>query len=84
MRCGTVANPIHVIYHEYSGDGTRYKYICNLMNGFVASEDACVNYKSMLEDFEKFVDGLFEHIHIENNILFLRFVHLEKKKCVME
>ena len=79
MYCGTVANPIHVIYHEYSGDGTRYKYICNLMNGFVASEDACVNYKSMLDDFEKFVDGLFEHIHIENNILFPRFVHLEKR-----
>ena len=82
MHCGTVANPIHVIYHEYSGDGTRYKYICNLMNGFVASEDACASYKLMLEDLEEFMDALFEHIHIENNILFPRFVALEKR-CVV-
>ena len=32
---------------------------------------------------EEFMDGLFEHIHIENNILFPRFVKLEAQ-CVAE
>ena len=83
MHCGSVSNPIRVMLSEHSDEGTRYKFIRNLMNGFVAPHDACVSYKLMLEELEEFMDGLFEHIHIENNILFPRFVHLEKK-CVME
>jgi regulator of cell morphogenesis and NO signaling len=82
MHCGTVANPIRVMHSEHSDEGTRYKFIRNLMNGFTAPDDACASYKLMLLELEEFMDGLFEHIHIENNILFPRFVHLEKK-CVM-
>ena len=82
MHCGTVANPIRVMLSEHSDEGTRYKFIRNLMNGFAAPENACPSYRLMLEELEEFMDGLFEHIHIENNILFPRFVHLEKK-CVM-
>ena len=82
MHCGTVANPIRVMHSEHSDEGTRYKYIRNLMNGFVAPDDACASYRLMLEDLETFMDGLFEHIHIENNILFPRFVALEKR-CVV-
>ena len=81
MHCGTVANPIRVMLSEHSDEGTRYKYIRNLMNGFVAPDDACVSYRFMLQDLEVFMDSLFEHIHIENNILFPRFVALEAR-CV--
>ena len=79
MHCGTVANPIRVMLSEHSDEGTRYKFIRNLVNGFAVPEDACLSYRLMLQDLEEFMDGLFEHIHIENNILFPRFVHLEKK-----
>ena len=47
------------------------------MKDFVAPEDACATYRLMLQDLESFMDGLFEHIHIENNILFQRFQELE-------
>lgn len=83
MHCGTVANPIRVMLREHSDEGTRYRYIRNLMNGFVAPDDACVSYRLMLQDLEAFMDGLFEHIHIENNILFPRFTKLEAQ-CVAE
>lgn len=83
MHCGTVANPIRVMLREHNDEGTRYKYIRNLMNGFAAPEDACASYQLMLADIEAFMDGLFEHIHIENNILFPRFVQLEQR-CVKE
>jgi regulator of cell morphogenesis and NO signaling len=83
VHCGTVANPIRVMHSEHSDEGTRYKYIRNLMNGFAAPDDACASYKLMLEELEEFMDGLFEHIHIENNILFPRFLHLEKKVVKM-
>lgn len=78
MHCGTVANPIRVMLREHNDEGTRYKYIRNLMNGFAAPDDACPSYRLMLTDLEAFMDGLFEHIHIENNILFPRFVALEQ------
>ena len=56
--------------------GTR-----NIMNNFVAPQDACSTYKLMLQELEEFMDALFEHIHIENNILFPRFIDLETN-CV--
>lgn len=82
MHCGTVANPIRVMHSEHNDEGTRYKFIRVLMKDFVVPEDACPSYRLMLEDLERFMDALFEHIHIENNILFPRFVELEKR-CVM-
>lgn len=77
MHCGSVANPIRVMLHEHNDEGKRYKYIRLLMKDFVAPEDACATYRLMLQDLESFMDGLFEHIHIENNILFQRFQELE-------
>lgn len=82
MHCGTVANPIRVMHSEHNDEGTRYKFIRNLMSGFAVPEDACASYRLMLHDLEVFMDGLFEHIHIENNILFPRFIELEAK-CVV-
>jgi regulator of cell morphogenesis and NO signaling len=81
MHCGSVANPIRVMHSEHSDEGTRYKFIRVLMKDFVAPEDSCATYRLMLSDLEAFMDGLFEHIHIENNILFPRFVALESR-CV--
>lgn len=77
MHCGSVANPIRVMLAEHSDEGTRYKFIRVLMKDFVAPDDACPTYRLMLQDLELFMDSLFEHIHIENNILFPRFVELE-------
>lgn len=79
MHCGTVVNPIRQMLHEHSDEGTRYKYIGRLMNEFRAPEDACASYCLMLTQLELFMDALFEHIHIENNILFPRFVELEER-----
>lgn len=81
MHCGSVANPIRVMLREHHDEGTRYKYIRNLMHNFKAPQDACSSYRLMLAELEEFMDGLFEHIHIENNILFPRFVELEGR-CV--
>ena len=81
MHCGSVANPIRVMLHEHNDEGTRYKFIRVLMKNFVTPEDACATYRLMLQDLEAFMDALFEHIHIENNILFPRFVELEQR-CV--
>ena len=82
MHCGTVANPIRVMHREHYDEGTRYRFIRNLVSNFAIPEDACASYRLMLHDLEIFMDALFEHIHIENNILFPRFVELEAR-CVV-
>lgn len=79
MHCGTVANPIRQMHHEHYDEGVRYKFIQKLMNNFEVPADACASYRLMLAELEEFMDSLFEHIHIENNILFPRFVVLEAK-----
>ena len=81
MHCGTVANPIRVMHREHSDEGLRYKFIRNLMHDYAVPSDACPSYRLMLEDLEAFMDALFEHIHLENNMLFPRFVALEQS-CV--
>ena len=81
MHCGTVANPIRVMLREHSDEGLRYKFIRNLMHDYAVPADACPSYRLMLQDLEAFMDALFEHIHLENNILFPRFVDLEQR-CV--
>lgn len=83
MHCGSVANPIRVMLREHNDEGTRYKYIRSLLNNFQAPDDACPSYRLMLQDLEAFMDALFEHIHLENNILFPRFEELERR-CVEE
>lgn len=82
MYCGTVANPIRQMLHEHHDEGTRYKFIRRMMNDFRVPDDACVSYRLMLSDLESFMDALFEHIHIENNILFPRFIELEKSTVI--
>lgn len=79
MHCGTIANPIRVMNREHENEGNRYLHIKELTNNFSAPADACNTYKSMLIELEKFITALFEHIHIENNILFPKFIELERK-----
>ncbi len=79
MHCGTISNPIRVMMTEHENEGARYKHIIELTNHFATPEDGCLSYRMLMHDLETFVDALFEHIHIENNIIFPRFEELEKK-----
>ncbi len=79
MHCGSIANPIGVMHMEHENEGNRYLHIREITHGFRVPEDACGSYRLMLAELELFVDALFEHIHIENNILFPRFVELERE-----
>lgn len=79
MHCGSVQNPIRVMRMEHENEGNRYMFIIELTNHFTAPDDACNTYRLLMKELEAFVDALFEHIHIENNILFPRAVELENR-----
>lgn len=79
MHCGTIANPIRVMHMEHENEGNRYLHIRELTGGFQVPADACGSYRLMMAELEAFVDALFEHIHLENNIIFPSFMELEGK-----
>ncbi len=81
MHCGTIANPIRVMRMEHEAEGERYLHIREITNNFTAPEDGCATYRLMMSELENFVDALFEHIHIENNIIFPGFEKVESE-CV--
>lgn len=64
---------------EHENEGNRYLHIRELTGGFQAPADACGSYRLMMTELEAFVNALFEHIHLENNIIFPKFMELEGK-----
>lgn len=79
---GTVENPIHMMEHEHTAEGDRFRKIAEITDEYLPPADACNTYKvafAMLQDFE---NDLHKHIHLENNILFPKAIRLEKEFTV--
>lgn len=81
MHCGSVIHPIGVMRMEHEMEAQRYTLITQLSGGYQAPEGACTSYRKMMSDLKTFMSALYEHIHLENNILFLRAIELEES-CV--
>ncbi|PWN62744.1 iron-sulfur cluster repair di-iron protein [Chryseobacterium viscerum] len=76
---GTVENPVHMMQHEHTVEGDRFRKIAEITDEYLPPADACNTYKvafAMLQDFE---NDLHKHIHLENNILFPKAIRLEKE-----
>lgn len=74
---GTLSNPVNEMQEEHITEGNRVARIAELTNGFTPPEDACTTYKVAYMKLEEFVNDLFTHIHLENNILFPKALELE-------
>jgi regulator of cell morphogenesis and NO signaling len=77
---GSVQNPVAAMMREHEAEGDRIKAIHQLSAGYTVPPDGCSTYRStyaMLHDFEQ---DLYQHIHLENNILFPKAVALEQKQ----
>jgi regulator of cell morphogenesis and NO signaling len=48
-----------------------------LSNGFVPPADACTTYRVYFQNLKAFRDDLHKHVHLENNILFVKARELE-------
>lgn len=76
---GGILAPINLMEMEHEAVGEKLAEIRTLSNNFALPVDACASYSlvyRMLEDFE---DDMFNHIHLENNILFPKAIELEKE-----
>lgn len=55
---------------EHEGAGDILKELRKITNGFVAPEDGCNTYRLTYDKLKELESETFEHIHLENNILF--------------
>ncbi|HYL64661.1 MAG TPA: iron-sulfur cluster repair di-iron protein [Candidatus Methylomirabilis sp.] len=73
----TVQNPIYAMMREHDDAGELVRQIRVASDSYRAPADACTSYQAAYQGLEEFERDLHLHIHLENNILFPRAVHLE-------
>jgi len=76
---GSIENPISTMEDEHDGAGDIIKKIAALSNNFQPPADACNTFRVLYAKLEEFQEDLFQHIHLENNILFPKAIAMEKE-----
>lgn len=82
--CGTpgadngsnVKQPIDVMEKEHEIVGKSLSDIRLLSDNYALPEDACASYGLLYKMLEEFESDMFTHIHLENNILFVKALEL--------
>jgi regulator of cell morphogenesis and NO signaling len=64
--------PVRMMYEEHEDHGRDLQRLRVLTAGFVAPADACESWRALYAALEQLELDLFEHIHLENNVLFPR------------
>ncbi len=66
--------PIARMRHEHTNHGEHLARLAALTGGFVVPQGACRSWQALYAGTAKLTDDLMQHIHLENNILFPRFM----------
>jgi len=75
---GTVQNPVAMMQHEHAEAANLLRGMRSLSDGYKPPAQACTSYRTLYEALAEFERDLHQHIHLENNILFLRAITMEK------
>lgn len=76
---GSVDNPTQMMESEHEQAGEDMEAIRALTNDYQLPQDACTSYSILYQKLEEFENDLFNHVHLENNILFPKSIALEKE-----
>jgi regulator of cell morphogenesis and NO signaling len=76
---GTIQNPINMMEAEHDGAGDILRQIAELSNNYTPPAEACNTFKALYSKLEEYQNDLFQHIHLENNILFPKAIALENE-----
>ena len=74
-----VGAPIGVMEAEHDDAGRALEEIRRLANDYAVPDGACNSYRAMLDGLQEIELDMFQHIHLENNILFPRALALVGK-----
>jgi regulator of cell morphogenesis and NO signaling len=76
---GSIQNPINMMEMEHEAAGSSMEAIRELSADYTVPADGCTTYRLAFAKLQEFEADLFQHIHLENNILFPKAVELENK-----
>jgi regulator of cell morphogenesis and NO signaling len=72
----TTRNSIEKLSHEHEEVGEAIHTIRNLAKDYAIPGDVCNTFVVTYQKFREFEDDLHKHVHLENNILFLKAADL--------
>lgn len=75
----SVNNPIQMMEEDHDHAGDIFKHISKLTNAYQTPEDACNTFKALYAKLKEFEDDLYQHVHLENNILFPKARYIESR-----
>lgn len=70
--------PIQRMEAEHEDAGDELRTLRQLSRDYSLPASACNSYRYLFQKLEEFEADLFQHIHLENNILFPKAIELEK------
>ena len=73
-----ISEPIMIMERDHDTAGDIMKDIRQLTNGYAVPVNACNSIKMLYFKLEEFENDLFQHVHLENNILFPKALTLDK------
>lgn len=76
---GTVNNPTRMMEMEHEQAGEDMAQIRELTDNYVLPPGACATYNVLYKKLEEFENDLFNHVHLENNLLFPKAIAMEKQ-----
>lgn len=76
---GSIDNPIKVMEREHTDAGLALEEIKSLTKNFKVEEVYCNTHKILIKELEHLYKDLHIHIHLENNILFIKAKILEEE-----
>jgi regulator of cell morphogenesis and NO signaling len=79
----SVDAPITRMEAEHADAGDELRTLRQLSRDYIAPAGACNSYNYLFKKLAEFENDLFQHIHLENNILFPKAIALEKEKLAI-
>jgi regulator of cell morphogenesis and NO signaling len=76
---GSIQYPINKMEDEHDDAGDIMTRIQKLSSNYMPPEYACNTYRVLYAKLNEFAEDLYQHIHLENNILFPKAIKLEKE-----
>ena len=76
---GSVETPISRMLADHDDAGELLAEMRGLSSGYRVPDSACPTYRALYHGLEDFERDLHHHVHLENNILFPRALHMEQR-----
>ncbi len=74
---GTVANPIRMMTMEHEHDSLILNKMKGVTDNFTLPPGACNSFTQLYKGLDELVSDLFQHIHLENEIVFPKAIETE-------